>query len=469
MKKLLIVFSIFLLHNNSFAQVQQLDSLKNLLRQTTKPIEQFDLLRNILEISNTSQVQKVDSASCLRLLKIAQQLKNDSLKAISYNWIGSYFAFTNGDMNSALENFFKGIPLAEKAKDKRRISSLYFDISLGYFTLSNYEDAYKYIIKGYENLPDKESHMYQYMLIQYQRNMAIYFFSTHQPDSALKYAQATIETNRAIKSPLFELAGLSLNGGAYGQLGDNEMAEIYFKRSDALAATTKLVGLQSSHLKMYIPFLLSEKKISTAKEKALELLQLGIQSKNNNVKMLAAGFMRQIYDTLHRADSAYYYSRIELATKDSLFSQENINKIQALAFKEQLRNIEEEAKLAEAAQQRKQNIQFVLIALGIIIFVILFLALSRRHITNTKLIQFLGVVALLVVFEFFNLLLHPFLESITHHNPILMLLALVCIAALLVPLHHRLEIWAKHKLVEKNKAIRLAAAKKTIEKLENRP
>jgi len=49
---------------------------------------------------------------------------------------------------------------------------------------------------------------------------------------------------------------------------------------------------------------------------------------------------------------------------------------------------------------------------------------------------------------------------------VLMLLGLVCIAALLVPLHHRLEKWATHILVEKNKQIRLAAAKKTIAKLE---
>ena len=47
-----------------------------------------------------------------------------------------------------------------------------------------------------------------------------------------------------------------------------------------------------------------------------------------------------------------------------------------------------------------------------------------------------------------------------------MLLALVCIAAVLVPLHHKIEKWATHKLIEKNKAIRLAAAKKTLEKLE---
>jgi hypothetical protein len=34
--------------------------------------------------------------------------------------------------------------------------------------------------------------------------------------------------------------------------------------------------------------------------------------------------------------------------------------------------------------------------------------------------------------------------------------------ALLVPLHHRLEKWAMHKLVEKNKRLRLAASKKVI-------
>ena len=46
-----------------------------------------------------------------------------------------------------------------------------------------------------------------------------------------------------------------------------------------------------------------------------------------------------------------------------------------------------------------------------------------------------------------------------------MLIALVAIAALIVPLHHRLEKWTTSKLVEKNKAIRLASAKKTIEEL----
>ena len=97
---------------------------------------------------------------------------------------------------------------------------------------------------------------------------------------------------------------------------------------------------------------------------------------------------------------------------------------------------------------------------------IVFLLLSRSIIVSHKLVEILSVIALLVVFEFINLLIHPWLEKITHHSPILMLLALVAIAALIVPLHHKLEHWTTKKLVEKNKAIRLAQAKKTIEELE---
>jgi len=105
-------------------------------------------------------------------------------------------------------------------------------------------------------------------------------------------------------------------------------------------------------------------------------------------------------------------------------------------------------------------------ALGLITFIILFLLLSHSIIANQKLIRFLGVIALLIVFEFINLFIHPYLSHATNDSPLIMLLVMVCIAALLVPVHHRLEKWISHRLVEKNKKIRLAAAKKTIEQLE---
>ena len=179
-----------------------------------------------------------------------------------------------------------------------------------------------------------------------------------------------------------------------------------------------------------------------------------------------AAILRKIYDHTLNRDSAYYYAVMQINYKDSVSNQKRVAEFQNLTFAQQLKDIDEQAKATEAAEQQQQNIQYALIAFGIITFIILFLLLSRSIITNTKVIGFLGVLALLIIFEFIKLLLHPFLERATNHSQILTLLALVLIAALLVPLHHRAEKWATKKLVEKNKAIRLAAAKRTIEKLE---
>ena len=54
-----------------------------------------------------------------------------------------------------------------------------------------------------------------------------------------------------------------------------------------------------------------------------------------------------------------------------------------------------------------------------------------------------------MVFEFINLLLHPFLARITHHSLLFMLLAMVIPAATLVPVHHQLEKKTTQWLIEK--------------------
>src|SRR6185503_12799225 len=111
-----------------FAQSKKADSLRTALENATRPAERFNILNNLLLEVVGWKGNSIDSAHCIELVQIAQQLNNDSLLAISYNWLGSYFYFNKGDNATGLEYFFKAVPLAEKAKDKRRISSLYFDI-----------------------------------------------------------------------------------------------------------------------------------------------------------------------------------------------------------------------------------------------------------------------------------------------------------------------------------------------------
>lgn len=450
----------------AFTQHKYIDSLQATLVNTSKPIDRFNTIVKISELHFLVDGGKFDSSTAIQLLKIAQQLKNDSLLAISYNWIGSWFGFVKGDNITALEYYFKAIPLAEAVRDKRRISSLYFDIGLVYFSLQNNEEAGRYIRMGGENLPDLSSPMYDYMLVQYQRNMAQYYLSGNQLDSALHHAQAFEETSRRIKSISFLYGAFYTNAQIYAKRGDKEMAELYFKKAIAIADSNTLSSNKLVFYQGYIPFLLDNKKNAEAHAQAEQLMDIATKDDNNNMKLTGAGFMRQVFDSLHQVDSAYYYARMEASINAAIFSQNNTNKIQSLAFNEKLRLMEDEAKRAAETEQRKENIQYVLIALGIITLLTLYLLLSRSFITNTRLIEFFGVIGLLIVFEFLNLLLHPFLEKITHHSPVLLLLALFCIAALLVPFHHKVEKWATNKLVEKNKKIRLAAARKTITQLE---
>jgi cation transport ATPase len=155
-----------------------------------------------------------------------------------------------------------------------------------------------------------------------------------------------------------------------------------------------------------------------------------------------------------------------IMANDSVNSTNKIAQLQAARFEDELRQLESEKSKQSEIDQRNHNIQLAITAIAILTAIILFLLLSRSILVSHKVVEFLSVIVLLVVFEFINLLIHPFLEKITHHSPVLMLLALVAIAALIVPFHHRLEHWTTKILVEKNKAIRLAKAKQTIRELE---
>lgn len=461
----LIAIPIFI-GKDIFGQNTDPDSLKAALASYSNPLERFSTTINYLETIDSRATNNIDSAICIDLLEIAQQLKNDSLLATSYNWIGYYFMQTKGANTTALEYYFKGLPLAEKFNDKRRISSIYFDIANVYFLLKNMDEFFTFTKKGGENLPDKTSPKYDYMLVQYQRNMGIAFLEKSQLDSALSYAQAALQTSERLKLRTYQLQTLHLLGAINAKMNELELADVYFKKALVISDSIRNGTRKMAFYQRFIPFLIMNNRMDEAKVQTEIFWMIADKAQNLNYKLSATSYKKELFDKLGQTDSAYYYSKVESGIRELIFNQENQNTIQALAFKEQLRSLEDKAKKNEEARQRRENIQYALIALGILTLLILYLLLSRSFITNTKLIEFFGVVALLIVFEFLNLLLHPFLERVTNHSPVLMLLALVCIAALLVPLHHRVEKWATAKLVEKNKQIRLAAAKRTIEQLE---
>ncbi|MDP1620993.1 MAG: hypothetical protein Q8M08_01510 [Bacteroidales bacterium] len=198
-------------------------------------------------------------------------------------------------------------------------------------------------------------------------------------------------------------------------------------------------------------------------------LSFSIPSSDLPQQLRTYEYLYRSFDEKGRQDSSNKYFRLAATVKDSLFSMEKVKAIEAASFSALLRQQELDADKEVAEEQRKQDLEFVLMAIGIVTFIVLFFLLSRSIIVNEKWISFFGILGLLIVFEFINLFIHPYLESVTHHTPVLMLLAMVAIASLLIPLHHRIEKWIKEKVTEKNKKIRLENAKRTIEMLKEKP
>jgi len=369
------IFLLMVSLTTGYSQNRTLDSLEIALSNATEPLEQFELIDKILLNNAGFTATNVDSTSSLKLVEIAQKLKNDSLLAISYNWIGSYFSSSKGDNTTALEYYFKALPLAIKVNDKRRISSLYFDIAASYFDLQNDAAAHRSNLKGGENLPDELSPMYDFMLVQFQMNEAQYYLNVNQNDSALYYADELRKTNTRLKSTIMEYAALTSTAAVQARMGNNMLADELFISAISISELVERNQARMVFYRFYIPFLLSQNRVLEAKIQARALLDRGINSNNSQLKLLGAAFFRQIFGDENQIDSAYYYSRMEADINALIFSQNNKNKIQALAFKEQIRVSEERNK---ATVYRNQMKQYGLI-MGLVIFLLLAVILFRNN------------------------------------------------------------------------------------------
>jgi tetratricopeptide (TPR) repeat protein len=296
-------------------------------------------------------------------------------------------------------------------------------------------------------------------------NIAECYLAVDQLDSALVYAQQDFEVcTRAKCKDYFSYTLLNL-GVVHGRLGNPLLANSYFDMAIQEAQRTNDAKALTFAFNKKSAYCYSNGQEDSALVYARKAIAVVQQTAFSNFSLEPAKLLLRIYRQ-RNVDSAFKYSEIYRTINDSLFNARSIQQMQLMTFESDQREKEKLAEQEKEAEHRQTNLQNALIALGILVFVTLFLLLSHTIVVNEKVISFLAALALLLVFEFINLLIHPWLAHVTHESPVWMLLFLVLLASLLIPLHHRLEHWVKAQMVARNKKIRLAAARKTIERLE---
>lgn len=464
MKKIFLLIFITVGVLNSIAQTQNADSLKQRLNLQLPDTAK---LNTLVRLGYYYQDSKPDSLLYYgkQTLAFAQHANNVRFISIAYSLIGQY-DYIVGNYSIALQWLFKSLQLAENINDSNRIANTNNLLGNCYKEYGDYPKAITHflICKNIAALSrdTKQNDLFANL------NLGEVYALNGIEDTALAYAQQAYALALKYHSRWIGATLMTL-GYVHNRLNNKNLSIEYFKEG---IASYKMNFGNSRYLSKGTLAMAAVYNQYHQVDSAIYFAHIALNAAQEVPYLkgvgMAAKFLSGIYDSLHIIDSAFLYQKLYTNINDSLNDRAKIASFENETFLEQVRENENAQALQKAEQQRGQNIQYALIALGIIIFISVFLLLSRSIIVNEKWIEFLGVLGLLIVFEFINLVIHPYISEATHDSPIFMLIVLVAIAALLIPLHHKLEKWIKEKMISKNKAIRLAAAKKTIEKLEKK-
>lgn len=462
MRKLFSLCILHIIFIHAFSQHPEIDSLKNLLLKAKKDTT---TVNRIIQLSVLYSSYDIDSALKYagNSLEMSKKLKYPCGMAKSKYCTGMAISYTGNDAR-ALSLYLEALKIFEEEDRKDWMVKCQIEISGLYSDLNDYRDALDYSQRAYTISTFIQA---KDLLFEAAYNNGYSYVKLNKPDSALIYFQESYQLANESKDDTKRMLGQAFGGlGLVNfQLGNNDIALPYlYKGIQYSTDAFDLYNLMFNYDFIAHVFA-NEKENDSAINYFNKALAIADKLKYEKEKLVIYRPLALLYEQSDPAKSIEYF-KMESALRDSLDDAGMQWDIQNLTYHESQRQLDLKEQEELAAQQRKDNMEYIGIALGFIICLIAFLLLSKSLIVHEKAIEYLGIIVLLIFFEFINLMLHPFLEKITNHSPLLMLGSLMLVAAVIIPFHHKLEKFIEAKVIEKNKRLRLIAAKKTIARME---
>ena len=443
MKKYLVIAIPFLLIIPATAQKLKADSLVKLL-----PMLKTDTERVINMWNTATYLYSYAPDSSIRIarraLQLAEQIKYTDGISRSLGKIANGY-LSMGNYLQALEFYLKKLKIEESANKPYNLASVTMNIGLVYVYREEYAKALYYLKKA-DSIITKNN--FTDLQFNINLNLGDIYNKKNSTDSAFFYFSKSLDFAKKLNNEDF--IGNSLTGMAqvYSKAGDFKNALSGFKEAivflmdahdeDILCEAT--IGIA----KLYKTLQMPDSAIYYAKYSYSLAKKDGFQSR----ELDAATFLNATYLETMKMDSAYFYLEQVQALGDSLNSKKSIRESEILSMNEELRQADIISKNLQLKVERQKQLQLLLIGLCIPLFFLFTLLLSRIRV-HARLIRFLGVISLLILFEYITLLLHPKVEDMTYHTPFYEMLIFVTIASLLIPAHHRIEHWLLEKLTIK--------------------
>jgi tetratricopeptide (TPR) repeat protein len=440
LKGIICIYMVFCVAIVAAAQENTIHQLKSKLIQHQNDTAGVELLR---QLSFQLQASRPDSALIYAQqgLDLARKFSFKKGEADCMNRLGVVL-WKNGKYDRALAFLLNSLQLREEINDRIGILKSLSDIGIVYSDQMDNVKALSYHFRAKaiaQELHEKR------MLGIVLSNIGNCYIKLNKVDSALNYVMQAYAIQQSIKDVATLPNTLSILGDINYNMGHDALALDYYRVSINLAANNNdqsgLADTYNSIAKLYqhkgaadSSVYYAGKALSSAKAamypegiyNASNLLTNVYQGKNEHLEL--------------------FYLKIALAAKDSMFNAEKVKQVQKLSFNEAARQEEITEEKHRAEETRIINLQLIGIAMFIPFFFLMVLVLNKSRV-HRKVIEFMSVLSLLLVFEFITLFIHPFVQRISNHLPLLELAILVTLASVLVPFHHRLTNFMRQKLV----------------------
>ena len=444
-KSLIAGFIVFILTltfpDQGFAQKSKVDSLSRLLLSAK---EDTSRVKYMWQIARDMGVYSPDSALRLsqQALYLARKVGYTEGESRSLGILANTFVKI-GNYTRALELNLEKLQLEEKRSNPRNMASVLMNIGVVYVLQEDYRNAL-----GYYSKADSIIQQYKIEDLQYYTalNIGDAYNRLNISDSAFGYFSRSLELAKELDD--IDLIGTSMTGlgHSYLKMGNHEQSLFNYKTAirylteanDDEILCEAMLGLANLYEKT--------KKYDSAAWYAGYSMTIAKADGFLSKELEAAEFLTEHYRKINSIDSAFTYVSYVRDLNDSVNSKSKIREMQVISSNEQFRQLELEENRRIAQAERMQQLQMLLIAIFIPGFFLLTLFLSRINV-SVKLIRLLGILSLLFLFEYLTLLLHPTVARLTHHTPVYEIIIFVGIAAILIPLHHKLEHWFIHKLL----------------------
>lgn len=441
MKKInLLLVAFFCIVLTATAQKQIADSLTLLLAKEKIDTVQINLME---DIAKACYIYNPDTAIFIaqKALFFAKNINYTDGESRLLNVLANAFVSV-GNYPRGLEYYIKRLKLVEKKGDPKSLAGIIINIGIVYVYQEEYKKALSYFntadsIIALNNIQD-----YKYNIAL---NIGDVYNRQDKADSAFLYFNKSLQLANQMQDG--DLIGTSMTGlgHSYLKLGNYNLAMKNYKEglkyveiaNDDVVICEATIGLSKLYEKL--------NKNDSAEYFARYSFFLAKKDGFQSWQLDAANFLTQHYKKLKNTDSAFTYMEQAQGLKDSINSKERIRESQIMSSNEQLRQHEIAENVRKAKVERAQQLQLLFIGIFIPALFLVTLLLSKRKIP-VRVIKFLGIISLLILFEYLTLLLHPLVVEFTQHTPLFEMLIFVTIASLLIPTHHRIENWLIEKL-----------------------